>query len=288
MIVDSVHMKIIYIFCYICLSIGLPGLEASDKPDERKTLIVTGSTGELGGAAAKLLAKDCNLILTGRNSVKLKDLQTELNLLNTGVYQIHALDYTDASSRNEFYKFLKQQNTQVDGIALIVPRPQFNSKSMIQPETVWLDVLKETFTGPSEVLSGTLPYLSQIAKIVVIAGTTSVQLQPEFGPSCVIRRMWTTYTKALSHQLGSKGISVNTLSPGIVLTNYHLDKIECRAKSNGLCLKDQMKEEVDKIPLKRHAKPIEIAQTIKFLLSDDSNFISGINLVIDGGLNTCY
>ena len=159
---------------------------------------------------------------------------------------------------------------------------------MIQDEKVWLEVFQNTFTGPMEALQLVLPYLSNPGKIVVIAGTTSVQLQPEYGPSCVIRRMWTTYTKALSHQLGSQGISINALSPGVVLTDFHEERIQKKACENGLSYEAQMEKEVANIPLHRHAKPQEVAQTIKFLLSEQSDFINGVNLILDGGFTVSY
>lgn len=99
----------------------------------------------------------------------------------------------------------------------------------MQDENIWIEVFQNTFTGPMEALKIALPHLSNPI-IVVIAGTTSVQLQPEYGPSCVIRRMWTTYTKALSHQLGPQGISINALSPGVVLTNFHQERIQKNLK----------------------------------------------------------
>ena len=100
--------------------------------------------------------------------------------------------------------------------------------------------------------------------------------------------MWTTYTKALSHQLGPQGISVNTLSPGVVLTNFHEERIQKKANDSGLSYEEQMEKEVANIPLHRHAKPQEVAQTIKFLLSEQSDFINGVNLILDGGFTVSY
>ncbi|HSX04263.1 MAG TPA: SDR family oxidoreductase [Rhabdochlamydiaceae bacterium] len=254
----------------------------------RKTIIVTGASGELGGAAARLLASDYDLILTGRNFNKLKQLQEELKSANSGHYEVCTLDFVDNASKENFNDYLKQTDALIAGVVLITPRPHFEGKTVIPDEKIWLEVFQSTFTGPMEVLKVMLPYLSNPSKIVVIAGTTSIQLQPEWGPFCVIRRMWTTYTKALSHQLGPQGISVNALSPGVVLTHFHEERIQKKANENGLSFDDQMEAEVAKIPLRRHAKPKEVAQTIKFLLSEQSDFINGINLVLDGGFTLSY
>ncbi len=255
---------------------------------ERKTFIITGASGELGGATARLLAPNYNLILTGRDLSKLKKLQKELELSNPGDYDICTLDFISKPSRDIFESYLNQTHKPIAGFVLIVPRPQFYGKTLIEDENTWLEVFKTTFTGPIEALKTALPHLSNPSKIVVIAGTTSIQLQPEYGPSCVIRRMWTTYTKALSHQLGPQGISINALSPGVVLTNFHQERIQKKSTETGLSYEDQMEKEVANIPLRRHAKPQEVAQTIEFLLSEQSDFINGVNLILDGGFTLSY
>ena len=260
----------------------------SSAKQERKTFVVTGASGELGSAAARALAANHDLILTGRNLSKLETLQQELQTLHPGTYEIYPLDFVSSASRASFDNYLEQTDSQIAGVVLITPRPQFYGKNLIQEERVWLEVLQSTFTGPVETLKVLFPYLTKPSKIVVIAGTTAVQLQPQYGPSCVIRRMWTTYTKALAYQLGPQQISVNALSPGVVLTNFHQERIQDNASKNGVSYEEQMEKEVANIPLQRHAKPEEVAQAIQFLLSEQSGFVNGINLVIDGGITLSY
>lgn len=280
--------RYLFIVSVICLFHESCFANSFSDQEKRKTFIITGASGELGGAAAKLLAHDYNLILTGRDLTKLKNLQEELKTANPGHYDICPLDFVSKQSRDGFDSYLSQHQVSIAGLVLIAPRPQFHGKALIQDENVWLEVFQSTFTGPIEALKVVLPHLSNPSKILVIAGTTSVQLQPEYGPSCVLRRMWTTYTKALSHQLGPQGISVNALSPGIVLTNFHQERIRKKSDETGLSYDDQMEEDVANIPLRRHAKPQEVAQTIKFLLSEQSDFINGVNLILDGGFTLSY
>lgn len=253
-----------------------------------KTVVITCASGELGSSIARVLAKDYNLVLTGRNISKLQKLQEELKENNPWKYEICTLDYTIKSSIADFKSYLMRSVPSLTGIVLITPRPSFYGKALFLDEEVWLEALQITFTGPLEALKAALPQLTQNSKIVVIAGTTAVQVQPEFGPVCVIRRMWTTYTKALSHQLGPQGIRINAISPGIVLTNFQQEKIRSKSQENGVSYDLQMEQDVAKIPLRRHAQPKELAQAIKFLISDESDFINGINLVFDGGITVSY
>jgi len=186
------------------------------------TVVITCASGELGGAIGKKLASANNFILTGRNIQKLQILQKELQSQFPHNYEIILLDYCDSSSIHEFDKTLKVKKSEISGLVLITPRPQFCS-SLLEPEENWMSLFQLTFTGTIEVTKKVLSHTASLRKIVVIAETTSIQLLPEYGPTCVIRRMWTTYVKALSHQLGSKEICVNALSPGVVLTESHID-----------------------------------------------------------------
>lgn len=278
----------VFVGLLVCLIHSNCSANDSKTTDERKTLIITGASGELGGATAKLLACDYNLILTGRDLIKLNHLKDNLDGNNSGDYKTYPLDFISKHSIECFEHDLSKLNTSIAGLVIIVPRPLFHGKNFIQAEEIWLEVFQNTFTGPIEALKAILPYLSNPSKIVVISGTTSVQLQPEYGPSCVIRRMWTTYTKALAHQLGPQGITINALSPGVVLTNYHRDRIQMKSEANGITFDEQLESEVANIPLHRHAQPNEVAKAIKFLLSDDSDFINGVNLILDGGYTLSY
>lgn len=265
-----------------CFLIFLPLLlEASTK-----TLLITCATGALGSETARLLAKDYNLILTGRNVTTLQNLQKELKAAHPWNYEICTLDYSRSSSIAQFSDQMKGKN--LAGLVLMTPRPQFTGTSLFQEESIWLDALRTTYIGPLEALKAVSTSLSHSSKIVLIAGTTSVHFQPASGPTGVIRRMWTAAAKTLSHELGQQGITVNTLSPGVVMTPYHQDRIQKKADAHHISFDEQMEQEVSNIPLHRHAKAKEVAQTIQFLLSEQSDFINGINLILDGGLSPNY
>ncbi len=279
------HLRSVVVLLLCLFRSGHAAEQARSNPSS--TFLVTCASGALGGAIAKELASENNLILTGRNTSKLQQLQKELQAQYPWTYEIIELDYSDQRSLLNFESFLKNRKSEISGLVLIPPRPQFGS-SLLQSESDWLSLFQTTFTGPLEALKTALPYFTSQGKVAIIGGTTSVQLLPEYGPSCIMRRMWTTYAKALSHQLGPKGISVNVLSPGVVLTQFHEERIANKAEQNSISYEEQMGREVASIPMRRHAMPKEVAKSVKFLLSSDSNFISGVNLIIDGGSTVSY
>jgi len=84
-----------------------------------------------------------------------------------------------------------------------------------------------------------------------------------------------TYTRSLAVQYGEEGIRVNSISPGPIKTRMNLDLI----KNEGASERIQKR-----VALRRAGDPIEVARGAVFLASDDASFITGADLVIDGGL----
>lgn len=266
--------------------LGLLILPLSIKGENQSTIIITCASGELGSEIARDLSKDHALIMTGRNKTSLEMMKQELEAMHPFHYEVCLLDYTDPASISAFEKKLHFLES-LDGLVLITPRPA-HGQNLLQEEAKWLQLFQCTFTGPAAVLSATIPFIRAGGKIVVIGGTTSVQLMPAYGPSCIIRRMWTTYSKALAHQLGPQGISINVLSPGVVFTDFHLEKITKLANENELSFQEQLSKLTACIPLQKYTTRQEVAQCVRFLLSKESNGLTGINMVLDGGETTSY
>ena len=81
------------------------------------------------------------------------------------------------------------------------------------------------------------------------------------------------FTKSLARELSSRNINVNSISPGFINTDMTKTLSE-----------DQIDALSKNIPLNRIAKPSEIASVVSFLLSDDSSYITGENINVNGGL----
>src|SRR5690606_18470471 len=78
----------------------------------------------------------------------------------------------------------------------------------------------------------------------------------------------TNFTRFLASKYGKNGIRVNTVSPGGIFDNQPIKFVKAYEK---------------KVPLKRMGNPDDIAPSVSFLLSNQSNYITGHNLIIDGG-----
>ena len=82
------------------------------------------------------------------------------------------------------------------------------------------------------------------------------------------------FVKNAALDLASKKIRVNSVTPGMIETDI---------LSNGIISQEQLDEDSKKYPLKRYGKPEEVAYAIIYLLSDASAWVTGTNLLIDGG-----
>ena len=118
------------------------------------------------------------------------------------------------------------------------------------------------------------PMMSQrsgkIINITSIAGVTGNAGQTNYAAS---KAGMIGFTKSLAKELGSRNIQVNAVAPGFVETDM-------TAKLS----QEQRKKLEENIPLKRTAKPEEIASVVRFFASPDANYVTGQVLCVDGGL----
>ena len=103
--------------------------------------------------------------------------------------------------------------------------------------------------------------------------------------SATIRSGLSAYSKALSLDLAENGITVNTINMGGVMTERIKDLFSKIAIKEGVTLDSKINQAEQSIPMKRFAKPNEIAHLVDFLCSENANYITGQTISIDGGLS---
>ena len=83
-----------------------------------------------------------------------------------------------------------------------------------------------------------------------------------------------TFTKAMAKEIGPSGVCVNCVSPGVIKTAM-LDQYTA----------EDLQALADETPLGRIGTPRDVAKAVKFLISDDASFITGQNIIVDGGIS---
>jgi NAD(P)-dependent dehydrogenase (short-subunit alcohol dehydrogenase family) len=121
--------------------------------------------------------------------------------------------------------------------------------------------------------------------IVHVSSTNGVVARPNMAQYDATKAALLGLTRAMACDHAAQGIRVNAVCPGWTITGFHVRR---RAEQQGLSLEAAEAElwagEYDDNILKRPARPMEIAYAILFLASDESSFVTGTTLMVDGGL----
>jgi NAD(P)-dependent dehydrogenase (short-subunit alcohol dehydrogenase family) len=237
---------------------------------KNKTVFVSGASSGIG----KSIATECSrmgakMFITGRDSVRLNETFTMLQ--GEGHVQIVA-DLQD----KEGIKTIAQELPILDGIVhcagIAKPLPfQFLTEEVIN------EVMGINFNSGA-ILSNLLLRSKKInkgASIVFISSVSGVYCSSAGGSIySASKGAVNGLVKGMALDLASKMIRVNSVNPGMIDTGIY---------SEGKITEEQLKEDIKRYPLKRYGKPEEVAFAAVYLLSDASTWVTGSNLLIDGG-----
>ena len=236
-----------------------------------KVVVITGGTDGIGLATAKSFAAEgANVYVTGRRQERLDEA---LNEIGNGAIGVQG-DVSDLSDLDRLYARIKRDHGRVDvvfanaGVSESAPiggieEDHFdrvfgiNVKGMVFTVQKALPLMS---AGGSIVLTGSVAGRRGFANLSIYSATKAAIRS--------FARTWTT-------DLKSHGIRVNVVSPGMVLTPAMRTYLQSNAGSE-----DWMKQT---IPFGRLAQTEEIAKAVLFLASDESSFVGGEELFVDGG-----
>jgi NAD(P)-dependent dehydrogenase (short-subunit alcohol dehydrogenase family) len=255
---------------------------------ENKTALITGGNGGMGFATAKeFLAQGAKVIITARNPFKLDDA---LKTLGSGAHGI----LSDAGDRNDILSLpdkIKTITPKLDilflnaGYYKILPfesngEEYYDTINLVHNKGVYLTIQKLVPLIPS-------------GGSIIINNTIAVNRTiPGYSAFLAAKGAVYILSRALANELAAKNIRVNTISPGgIIDTPGALNTI---AMVLGVDKPgpDQIQMFIDTlvptIPLNRLGKADEIAKAVLFLASEDSSYITGTDLVVDGGKSIAW
>jgi len=241
---------------------------------KNKTILITGGTTGIGRATAKLLSNEgAKVIITGRNPETLAAVQSEL----PGVIVIQS-DSGSITAAQSLGDEVKKHVDRLDGVFLnagIATITPFESES---PER-FDDEFNINVRGPFFQLQSLLPLLGNPAAVVFTSSVIASLAVPAQAVYCATKAAVSSIAKTLAVELAPRGIRVNVISPGPVETPI--------MKKFGLPEEQQKNlEEIfaARSPLKRFGQADEVARLVRFLLSEESGYILGSELIIDGGI----
>ena len=253
---------------------------------EDKVVVVTGGTGLLGKEFCRGLAEfGAQVIIGSTNEENGKRVSNELNeeLNNRKVFYF-SLDITSESSIDEFIKNTEEKFGKID--ALVNNAYPRNKKYGTKFEKVDFESYKEnviSHMGGYFLISQKISKQMKKHKSGVIINIASIYgvLGPNFSvyegtemtmpvEYSMIKGGIINFTRYLSTYLAPYNIRVNAISPGGIFNNQPESFVE---KYN------------EKVPLGRMGNPSDIVGTVIFMVSDASEYITGQNIMVDGGLS---
>lgn len=248
-----------------------------------KNALVCGSTGGIGKATAMALAHEgVNVTLVARNEDKLKAVLAKLPKEGKHSYIVADFSNPEALQR-KVSEFISVNH----GFHILVNNTGGPAGGPVFMAT--LDEFQKAFTQHlkcNHVLAQAIvPFMKDegYGRIVNVISTSVKQPLDGLGVSNTIRGAVANWSKTLSNELGSFGITVNNVLPGATGTDRLAEIIKNKSAKSGNTEEESANAMKQAVPAKRFAKPEELADAITFLVSERAGYINGINLPVDGG-----
>lgn len=254
-----------------------------------KTAMVCGSTQGIGKASAiELALLGANCILVARNEEALKEAIKDLDVSKGQKHQFLAVDFQSP----KILKDKVESHVATHGnVHILVNNTGGPPSGLIQNAKV--DEFIQAFNNHlvcNHILVQALiegMKKEQYGRIINIISTSVKMPLKGLGVSNTIRAAVANWSKTLSNEVASYGITVNNVLPGATLTGRLNTIIENKSKNTGESLNEIKNEMESEIPLGRFAEPSEIANAVAFLASPAASYITGINVPVDGGRTGC-
>lgn len=243
--------------------------------EEKKVVLITGGTRGIGNEIAKKFAKEgCNLVLNYvSDSTDVEKIKSEFDEYGIDVLVLKA----DVSVFEDCENLVKEAIAKFGKIDILVNNAGITKDTLIamMKEDAFDKVIDVNLKGTFNVTKNVVPYMMKkrsgnIINISSVVGIVGNAGQSNYAAS---KAGIIGFTKSLAKELAPRNIRVNAVAPGFIDTDMTS------------VLSDKVKENINlQIPLKRMGKAQEVANVVSFLANDESSYITGQVINVDGGM----
>ncbi len=243
---------------------------------EGKVAVVTGGSSGIGRATAKRFAEEgATVFITGRRH---EELNSAVQEIGTSASALQG-DIAKMADLDRIFETVKREAGRIDVLFANAGTGEFAPLGQITEQhfdkTFGVNVKGTLFTVQSA-----LPLMPRGASIVINGSMVSIKGTAAFSVYSATKAAIRSFARTWSVDLRDRGIRVNVVSPGTIITPGYKD---------ALALSDEQIEGMKSFteataPLGRVGTPDEVAKAVLFLASDDSSYITGIELFVDGGM----
>ena len=244
-----------------------------------KVALVTGGTTGIGLATAKVFAGEgARVFITGRRKAELDEAVSQI-IASGGIAVGVQADSSKSDDLDRVFATVKQSAGHLDVLFV-----NAGGGSMLPLGEITETQFDETFDrnvkGVLFTVQKALPLLSKGASVVLTGSTTSSMGTPAFSVYSATKAALRNFARSWILDVKGRGIRINVISPGPVRTPGLVNL----AGSDAAQQQGLLDHLASQVPLGRVGEPEEIAKAVLFLASDDSSFVNGIELFVDGGM----
>ena len=235
---------------------------------EKKKILITGAARGIGKDIA-LKSKENGYIVLGTSTSE----EGAQGLEKEGILGL-VLNLNDSKSIEGFNDALIKDHSDIE---ILINNAGITRDNIVlrMSDEEWMDVLNVHLNGTFKISKTVLKFMlkkrwGRIINITSTSASTGNRGQANYAAA---KSGVEAFSRSLAKEVGSRGITVNSVAPGYIETDMTEQ------------INNKMKEEILKqIPLSRFGKPEEVAELIKFLITDEASYITGQTIHINGGL----
>jgi NAD(P)-dependent dehydrogenase (short-subunit alcohol dehydrogenase family) len=245
-----------------------------------KAAIITGGEGSIGMATARaFVAEGARVLLAGVSEPGLRAGAAELG----GQAAWRVTDVTDSAQVKAAVEAAVRQFGRLDVVVANAGIAGATGPIADYPEDAFDQTLAVHVRGAFLLCKHAVPHLAEGASIIITSSVVGLTAAPHIAGYSTAKHAQVGLMRTLAAELAPRAIRVNTIHPGPVDNEFQRRVEEAATGADPAAARTIFDE---MIPLGRHAAPDEIARAMVFLASDDSSFMTGATLAVDGGMSS--
>ncbi|MEM1322778.1 MAG: SDR family oxidoreductase [Bacteroidota bacterium] len=242
-----------------------------------KVAVITGGNSGIGLSSAQLFkAEGATVVINARNEKRLAETREQLG----DAFDIVQLDVSKVSEIDQVFQQIGGKHGKIDvlflnaGVAPFIPLEAYD-------ENTYDHLFNVNVKGVFFSVQKALPYLSEGASVIITTSVVNQMGMPASSAYAATKAAVRSLAQSLSAELLPRGIRVNALSPGPIET-----PIFGKMGMNDEQIQEMAGGILQQVPMGRFGSSDEVAKAALFFASDDSSYVVGAELEVDGGMAT--
>jgi NAD(P)-dependent dehydrogenase (short-subunit alcohol dehydrogenase family) len=244
---------------------------------EGKVAVITGGNSGIGLATAeRFVAEGAYVFITGRRQNELDEAVKQIGKNATAVQG----DVSNLADLDRLYGTVKQEKGHIDILFANAGTGEFSPLGAIT-EQHFDKIFNANVKGLLFTVQKALPLLKDGSSIILNASIVSVTGSPALSVYSASKAAVRSFARTFTSDLKDRKIRVNAVSPGVIPSPGYRNSLGMSDEQ----IKQYAESAVVDIPLGRTGTLDEVAKVVSFLASDESSYVTGIELFVDGGMS---